>query len=63
MMTTKTSRIVQIEAEELEKYSPVNETLSAEFIAAKPEIKGKVFCAADLWKLRRQRKLQGLVIR
>lgn len=63
MKTTMTNSNVQIGAEELKEYSPVNETLSAEIKFPEPTIKGKVFSTADLWKLRKQRKRQGQVVR
>jgi hypothetical protein len=63
MKTTKTTPIVQIDAEELAKYSPVNENLSAENHMPQPSIKGKVFSTADLWRLRRNSRTQGIVIR
>lgn len=63
MKTTNASPIVQIDAEELAKYSPVTENLSAEPQFPEPTIKGKVFSTADLWRLRRQRRMQGIRIR
>lgn len=63
MKTTTTTPIVQIDAEELATYSPVNENLSADFRFPQPSVKGRVFSTGDLWRLRRQRKMQGLVIR
>ena len=63
MKTTKTTPIVQIDAEELKTYSSVNENLSADTHLPQPSVKGKVFSTADLWRLRRQRRVQGRVIR
>jgi hypothetical protein len=63
MKTTKTTPIVRISAEELTKYNPVNETLSPDFLNSKPVRRRTVFSTADLWRLRRQRRMQGLVIR
>lgn len=63
MTTTKTTPIVQIGAKELAKYNPVNENLSADLHFPQPTIKGKVFSTGDLWRLRRQRRMQGLIIR
>jgi len=63
MKTTITNSIVQIDADELKKYSPVNETVSTDFAISQPSVKGKLFSTADLWKLRKQRRMQGFVIR
>jgi hypothetical protein len=62
-MTTKTTPIVQIEANELARYNSVTENLSIEPQLPEPSIKGKVFSTADLWRLRRQRRMQGLTVR
>lgn len=63
MNMMKNDSVVRINATELNNYSPVNETLSADFILPEPTIKGKVFSTADLWKLRKQRKNLGAVVR
>lgn len=63
MKTTMTNSNVQIGADDLRKYSPVAETLSAEINFPEPTIKGKVFSTADLWKLRKSLKWQGQVVR
>lgn len=63
MKTTTTTPMVQIDAEDLAKFTAVTENLSAETKFPEPSIKGKVFSTADLWRLRRQRRVQGLVIR
>jgi len=63
MEMTKTNSNVQVGAEELKNYSPVQETVSADLRFPQPTIKGKVFSTADLWKLRKQRRHQGLVVR
>lgn len=63
MKTTTKTPIVQINAEELAKFSAVTENLSEVTQFPEPSIKGKVFSTADLWRLRRQRRVQGLVIR
>lgn len=63
MNTTRNNPIVQIDAAELAKYNSVTENLSAEPQFPEPTIKGKVFSTADLWRLRRQRRMQGRVIR
>jgi hypothetical protein len=62
MKTTKMTPMVQID-EQLKTYNPVNENLSVEKQMPQPSVKGKVFSTADLWRLRRQSRLQGLVIR
>ena len=63
MKTTMTNLNVQVGADDLKTYGPVNETLSAEVSFPEPTIKGKVFSTADLWKLRKQRKRQGQIVR
>lgn len=63
MKTTMTNLNMQVGGDVLENYSPVNETLSTDINFPQPTIKGKVFSTADLWKLRKQRKRQGQVVR
>jgi hypothetical protein len=63
MKTTLTNSNVQVSADDLNEYNSTNETLSAEVNYPEPTIKGKVFSTADLWKLRKQRKRQGQVVR
>ena len=63
MKTPMTTPMTQIVTEELKKNSAVDETLSAGKPMPQPSVKGKVFSTADLWRLRRQSRMQGLVIR
>lgn len=63
MKTTNVSPIVQLDAEEMKKYSAVNENLSVDLSIPQPSVKGHVFSTVDLWRLRRQRRVQGRQIR
>lgn len=63
MKTPNMTPNVQMDAEELKMNSSVNETLSAGKPMPQPSVKGKVFSTADLWRLRRYSRIQGLVIR
>lgn len=63
MKTPNAPSMMQDAAEELKMPLSVNETLATEKPMPQPSVKGKVFRTADLWRLRRQSRLQGLVIR
>lgn len=63
MKTPITTPMMQIDAEELNMHRHVDENLSTEKPLPLPSVKGKVFSTADLWRLRRQNRMQGLVIR
>jgi hypothetical protein len=63
MITPTTTPMMQDVAEKLKENSALNDTLTAEKPMPIPSVKGKVFSTADLWRLRRQSRMQGLVIR
>ena len=63
MKTPTTTPMMQDAAKELNLPLSVNETLATEQPMPQPSVKGKVFRTADLWRLRRQSRTQGLVIR
>ncbi len=63
MKTTTAPAIVQIDADELKAYSPVNETLATHFTFPEPSIKTKNFGVLDMWKCRKQMRTHGIVIR
>lgn len=63
MNMTMTHSNAQMKGDDLHNYNPVNESLAADISFPQPSIKGKVFSTADLWKLRKQRKRQGTVVR
>ena len=64
MKTSSTTAIVQVKAEELKAYSPVNETLAADLSLYQfSSIPNKTFGSLDLWKCRKQKRLNGITIR
>lgn len=63
MNMTTTHSNAPMNGDDLHNYNPVNESLATDLNFPQPSIKGKVFSTADLWKLRKQRKNQGAVVR
>jgi hypothetical protein len=63
MKTTTVPAIVQIEANDLREFRPVNETLATNFHFPQPLINNKSFGVIDLWKCRRKRRMYGIKIR
>ena len=63
MKTTTARAIVQIDANDLREFEPVNETLATEFLVSQASAKPKKFGAVDLWNCRNKRRMHGVKIR
>ena len=63
MKTTTARAIVQIDANDLREFEPVNETLATEFFISKSLAKHKKFGLIDLWNCRNKRRRHGVRIR
>jgi hypothetical protein len=63
MRTTTAPAIVQIEAKDLRKFTPVDETLATEFLFPQPSANDKKFGITDLWNCHNQRRMYGIKIR
>ena len=63
MKTTTARAIVQIDANDLREFEPVNETLATEFLISKSSAPHKKFGLADLWNCRNKRRMHGVRIR
>lgn len=64
MNTMKTPSIVQIEAERLSTLmTQVKETVARDVIVSNASPKKKTFGVVDLWKCRKMRRTNGIIIR
>lgn len=63
MKTPTMTPMVQTEAKERTQQVSVNQVPLAGNSMPEPSVKGRVFSTADLWRLRRHSRMQGLVIR
>ena len=63
MKTPTVTPVMQPAANDLHLPLSINESLVTDKPMPQPSVKGKVFRTTDLWRLRRQSRTQGLVIR
>jgi hypothetical protein len=63
MKTMTRLSIVKIEADELNEYRAVNETLATHLFPPQPTLQHKRFGVIDIWKCRNNRRFYGIKVR